>query len=91
MIANGSRSCQRNKVARALADGHNAALLPGKFTMKQAIVHVLAALVAILFAGPVYADASAEFNELLDEFWENRMADFPTFASSLGDRRYNDQ
>ena len=59
--------------------------------MKQAIVHILAALVAVLLAVPVYADASADFSNLLDEFWENRMADFPTFASSLGDRRYNDE
>ncbi len=59
--------------------------------MKQTIVKVLAAVFAVLLAGPVNADASAEFSGLLDEVWENRMADFPTFASSLGDRRYNDQ
>ena len=59
--------------------------------MKQAIVKVLATVFAVLLAGPAYADASAEFNGLLDEVWENQMADFPTFASSLGDRRYNDQ
>ena len=59
--------------------------------MKQAIVKVLAAVFAILLAGPVVADASADFSGLLDEVWESRMADFPTFASSLGDRRYNDQ
>ena len=59
--------------------------------MKQAIVKVLATVFAVLLAGPVYADASAEFNGLLDEVWESQMADFPTFASSLGDRRYNDQ
>ena len=59
--------------------------------MKQAIVKVLATVFAVLLAGPVTADASAEFNGLLDEVWENQMADFPTFASSLGDRRYNDQ
>ena len=59
--------------------------------MKQAIVYVLATVFAVLLAGPVYADASTEFNDLLDEVWENQMADFPVFASSLGDRRYNDQ
>jgi prolyl oligopeptidase len=59
--------------------------------MKQAIVKVLATVFAVLLAGPVTADASAEFNGLLDEAWESQMADFPTFASSLGDRRYNDQ
>jgi len=91
MIANDSRSCQLNTVASGPADGHNAAISTGKLTMKQAIVYVLATVFAVLLAGPVYADASTEFNDLLDEVWENQMADFPVFASSLGDRRYNDQ
>ncbi len=91
MIANASHSCQQNKVASAPPDGHNAALAPGDLTMKHAIVRVLAAIFAVLLAAPVYADASAEFSGLLDEDWETQMADFPTFASSLGDRRYNDQ
>ena len=91
MIANASHWCQQNKVASVPPDGHNAALAPGDLTMKHAIVRVLAAIFAVLLAAPVHADANAEFSGLLDEVWESQMADFPTFASSLGDRRYNDQ
>jgi uncharacterized protein (DUF885 family) len=32
-----------------------------------------------------------EFSDLLDEVWEWQLAEDPTFASRLGDRRYNDQ
>ncbi len=63
--------------------------------MKHPNAHVLAAVLATVlaigFAAPANADATADFNSLLDEVWENRMANFPTFASSLGDRRYNGQ
>ena len=59
--------------------------------MKRQIFNVLAVISAILLSGPVQADATADFNALLDEVWENTMSDFPTFASSLGDRRFNDQ
>ena len=37
------------------------------------------------------ADATADFQALLDESWEYQMQAFPTFASDLGDRRYNDR
>ena len=37
------------------------------------------------------ADATADFQALLDESWEFQMQEFPTFASYLGDRRYNDR
>ena len=37
------------------------------------------------------ADATADFQALLDESWEYQMQEFPTFASYLGDRRYNDR
>ncbi len=37
------------------------------------------------------ADATSDFQTLLDEAWESRLANFPTFASYLGDRRYNEQ
>ncbi len=59
--------------------------------MKHQAVTILGAIFAVLLAGPVNADTTADFKALLDEDWENRMVDFPTFASSLGDRRYNDQ
>ncbi len=35
------------------------------------------------------ADAGADFEALLDEAWEWRLAEAPLFASRLGDRRYN--
>ena len=59
--------------------------------MKRQTFNVFAAISAVLLSGPVQADATADFNALLDEVWENTMSDFPTFASSLGDRRFNDQ
>ena len=59
--------------------------------MKRQIAHGFFAALILLFAGPASADATTDFNALLDEVWENTMSDFPTFASSLGDRRFNDQ
>ena len=39
----------------------------------------------------VLADEAADFEALLDEAWEWRLAENPVFASRLGDRRKNDQ
>jgi prolyl oligopeptidase len=36
------------------------------------------------------ADAGSNFNDLLDEAWQYQLREYPTFASYLGDRRYND-
>ncbi len=47
--------------------------------------------VALLLPTAALADATSDFRTLLDEAWEARLADFPTFASYLGDRRYNDR
>ncbi|TDJ39760.1 MAG: DUF885 domain-containing protein [Gammaproteobacteria bacterium] len=52
---------------------------------------MLAAMLLTGFAGPAKADATSDFDTLLADFWESRMVNFPTFASSLGDRRFNDQ
>jgi len=61
--------------------------------MQRTFAAALAAVFVILLTGPVHADvntqASADFEALLDEVWESNMANFPTFASSLGDRRFN--
>ena len=38
-----------------------------------------------------HAGAAEGFSALLDEAWEWQLAQYPTMASSLGDRRYNDQ
>jgi len=91
MIANEPYIRQQNTVASDTADRHNAALNPGELTMKRQIINLIVAVIAILIAGHVKADATSDFNALLDEVWENTMSDFPTFASSLGDRRFNDQ
>jgi prolyl oligopeptidase len=39
----------------------------------------------------VHATAADDFSALLDEAWEWQLAQNPTMASRLGDRRYNDQ
>ena len=49
--------------------------------------------VAILFSllvFPAYAGPVEEFEALLDEAWEWQLAENPVFASTLGERRYND-
>ena len=57
--------------------------------MKRQFIQVFAVVFGVLISGPASADAEADFSGLLDEVWESRMVNFPTFASSLGDRRYN--
>lgn len=63
--------------------------------MKHPVAHVFSAMLAAMlltgFAGPAKADGTSDFDTLLADFWESRMVNFPTFASSLGDRRFNDQ
>ncbi|MCH8135302.1 MAG: hypothetical protein IIB77_04905, partial [Proteobacteria bacterium] len=63
--------------------------------MKHPVAHVFSAMLAAMlltgFGGPAKADATSDFDTLLADFWESRMVNFPTFASSLGDRRFNDQ
>ncbi len=49
---------------------------------------VLAALLALAPAWSL-AGAKADFDSLLEEAWEWRLAEAPLFASRLGDRRYN--
>ena len=50
----------------------------------------LAALLLSLSATAV-ADATADFAALLDEHWEWRLQSSPVMASTIGDRRFNDQ
>ncbi len=63
--------------------------------MKHPVAHLFSAVLAAIllagFAGPAKADATSDFDTLLADFWESQMVNFPTFASSLGDRRFNDQ
>jgi uncharacterized protein (DUF885 family) len=51
------------------------------------------ALIALTFiaANAACADSADDFTSLLDEVWEWQLAEDPTFASEIGDRRYNDK
>ena len=62
-----------------------------KHPVSQVFSAMLAAILLAGFAGSAKADATADLDTLLAEFWESQMVNFPTFASSLGDRRFNDQ
>ena len=62
-----------------------------KHPVSQVFSAMLGAILLAGFTGPAKADDTAEFDTLLVEFWESQMVNFPTFASSLGDRRFNDQ
>ncbi|MBV9924617.1 MAG: DUF885 domain-containing protein [Acidobacteria bacterium] len=64
----------------------------------KCLVLLLLAAALILQAAPVGAQRragaggpAAALKQLFDEDWEWTMREFPTFASSLGDRRYNDR
>jgi len=52
---------------------------------------LLLASVLIIGSSASFADAGSDFTLLLDEHWEWQMSNSPVWASSLGDRRYNDQ
>lgn len=45
----------------------------------------------LLMSATSHADAAGDFKALLDEHWEWTLRNSPLLASSLGDRRYNDQ
>ena len=45
--------------------------------------------VTLLLTNSVLADATTDFRQLLDDHWEWMLAENPTFATRLGDRRYN--
>jgi len=55
------------------------------------IRQIVLATLLISLANVCYADAADDFETLLDEHWQWRMASSPVFASRLGDRRYNDR
>ncbi len=53
-------------------------------------MRILACL-TLLCALPAAADESARLRGLLDERWEWTMKEYPTFATAIGDRRYDDK
>lgn len=52
---------------------------------------VFAAILLIFCGFVAHADSSDDFSALLDEAWEWRLGENPVFASTLGDRRFNDR
>jgi uncharacterized protein (DUF885 family) len=52
---------------------------------------LLLASLLVLTSSASFADANGDFATLLDEHWEWQMSTSPVWASSMGDRRYNDQ
>src|SRR6059058_3812207 len=57
-------------------------------------MRVLICLAVLLTAAPLWAQDAAggkRFNDLLAREWEYRLRESPTFASYLGDKRYNDR
>ena len=54
--------------------------------VRFALAAVTLGLTTASFSGP-----AEDFTALLDEHWEWQLAENPTFASSLGDKRYNDR
>ena len=55
------------------------------------MLRILAAALTLLTATHAGADAAEDFHALLEEAWEFQLAEFPMFASYLGDRRFNDR
>jgi len=52
---------------------------------------LLLAVILLSLAPTLRADPAGDFAALLDEVWQWRLATYPTFASELGDKRYNDR
>ena len=52
---------------------------------------LLLAVILLSLAPSLRADPAGAFAALLDEVWQWRLATYPTFASELGDKRYNDR
>jgi prolyl oligopeptidase len=52
-------------------------------------IRIALVFLSLSVAGGAYADATTDFNALLGEHWEWTLAKSPVMASTMGDRRYN--
>jgi prolyl oligopeptidase len=59
--------------------------------MNMKTLKIVVAALLLSQSAATIADTTTDFATLLDEHWEWTLQAFPTFASSLGDLRYNDQ
>ena len=78
------------RIARTAASHSTIGGYPGKDSTMKILKIGLAALLLTASTATI-ADATTDFATLLEEHWEWRLASSPVMASSLGDRRYNDQ
>ncbi len=53
------------------------------------LIRISLLLLGLSCGGTAMADAASDFQALLDEHWEWRLANSPVMASMMGDRRYN--
>lgn len=53
--------------------------------------HLLLAVATLSFAAPALAGPTEDFKALTDEYWAFMMREYPTFASQLGIRDYDDR
>ena len=53
------------------------------------LIRISLLLLGLSCGGTAMADAASDFQTLLDEHWEWRLANSPVMASMMGDRRYN--
>jgi prolyl oligopeptidase len=54
-------------------------------------IKIITSLLLLIMGNSVAAGPTEDFNAILNEAWEWRLAVSPEFASRLGDRRYNDK
>ncbi|HSG99535.1 MAG TPA: DUF885 domain-containing protein, partial [candidate division Zixibacteria bacterium] len=55
----------------------------------RALAGALALALAVSCAQQQPEDATVKLNQLFDDYWEYQMREYPTWASALGDRRYD--
>ena len=55
------------------------------------LVRIALAASGLMLAHIALADATEDFNALLDDAWEWQLRENPMMASQIGDRRFNDQ